>query len=86
MRLARTIHFKRAYQKLKSEDQALADKALKFLATDLRHPSLHVKKVQGTDGIWEARVSRSIRMTFELHGDLLVLRNIGKHDETLGRP
>lgn len=86
MRLARTNRFKRGYQKLKTEDKALADKAIRFLATDLRHPSLRVKKIKGTEDIWEARVSRSIRMTFEMHGDLLVLRNIGKHDEALGRP
>lgn len=86
MRLARTERFKRAYQKLKPDDQALADKSLLFLATDLRHPSLRVKKIKGTEDIWEARGSRSIRLTFEMHGDLVVLRNIGHHDEALGRP
>jgi mRNA-degrading endonuclease RelE of RelBE toxin-antitoxin system len=80
MRLARTNRFKRACRKLKAEEQALADKALRFLASDLRHPSLRVKKIKGTDKIWEARVGRTIRLTFEMHGDLLVLRNIGQHD------
>jgi mRNA interferase RelE/StbE len=86
MRLARTNRFKRAYRKLGTEDQALADKALRILAADLRHPSLRVKKIKGTENIWEARVSRSVRLTFEMHGDLIVLRNLGKHDEALGRP
>lgn len=86
MRLARTSRFKRAFQKLKPEDQALADKALRLLATNTRHPSLRAKKIKGTEGIWEARVSRSLRLTFELHEDLLLLRNIGKHDETLDQP
>lgn len=86
MRLARTDRFKRAYQELKSEEQLLEDKALRFLAADLRHPSLRVKRVKGTQAIWEARVSRSVRMTFEMHGDLIVLRNVGKHDEAIGRP
>jgi mRNA interferase RelE/StbE len=86
MRLALTDRFKRAYRGLTAEEQALADKALRLLAENLRHPSLHVKKIKGTEGIWEARVSRSIRLTFEVHGDLLVLRTIGRHDETLGRP
>ena len=86
MRLARTHRFKRAYQELKPEDQSLADKAIRFLAVDTRHPSLRVKKIKGTEGIWEARVSRSIRMTFQMQGDLVILRNIGQHDEALGNP
>lgn len=86
MRLARTERFKRAYQKLKPEDQALADKAIRFLAADTRHPSLRVKKIKGAENIWEARVSRAIRMTFEMHEDLIILRNVGQHDEALGKP
>lgn len=86
MRLARTERFKRAYQKLKLDDQALANKAIRFLATDTRHPSLRVKKIKGTENIWEARVSRSIRMTFEMHQDLIILRNVGQHDKALGKP
>jgi mRNA interferase RelE/StbE len=85
MRLALTNRFKRAYQGLTSEEQALADKALGLLAENLRHPSLRVRKLKGTEGIWEARVSRSLRLTFEIHGDLLLLRTIGRHDEALGR-
>ena len=42
--------------------------------------------MQGVEHIWEARVSRSLRMTFEIEGDTIVLRNIGRHDETLERP
>lgn len=86
MRLAITNRFKVAYEDLESADQARAEQALRLLATNLRHPSLRVKKIKGTSGIWEVRVTLSIRLTFEVHGDLLVLRNIGKHDETLGHP
>ena len=86
MRLARTDRFKRAYQKLKLDDQGLTDKAIRFLAADPRHPSLRVKKIKGTQDVWEARVSRSIRMTFEMRGDLILLRNVGQHDEALGKP
>jgi len=45
-----------------------------------------VKRVKGTRRIWEARVSRSCRMTFAIHGDTYLLRNIGEHDEVLTRP
>ena len=36
--------------------------------------------------ICEARVDRQHRMTFEIQGDLYVLRGVGKHDETLRQP
>jgi len=31
-------------------------------------------------------VSRSIRLTFEIAGNMIVLRNVGQHDETLKNP
>jgi mRNA interferase RelE/StbE len=86
MHLAFTNRFQRAYQSLTADDQARADKALRLLASNLRHPSLQVKKIKGTRGIWEARVTRSIRLTCEIHEELILLCNIGKHDETLGNP
>ena len=86
MRIARTSRFKRAWEELTEEDKELGRKALRKLATDPGYPGLRVKKMQGTGHIWEARVSRSLRLTFELEGNTLVLRNIGRHDETLERP
>jgi hypothetical protein len=52
----------------------------------MRHPGLRVKKVQGTSDIWEARASHSLRLTFEIHEDLLILRNVGPHDKVLKNP
>ena len=87
MKITRTARFKRAWQELTEEEKELGRKALRnLLATDLRYPALRVKKMQGVEHIWEARVSRSLRMTFELEGDTIILRNIGRHDETLERP
>lgn len=86
MKIARTARFKRAWEELTEEEKELGRKALRNLATDPGYPALRAKKMQGTGRIWEARVSRSLRLTFELEGDTLVLRNIGRHDETLERP
>lgn len=61
-------------------------KQLQILIENPRYPSLHVKKVQGYEDIWEARVDFQYRFTFEYQGDLIVLRAIGNHDEVLGRP
>ena len=86
MKIARTARFKKAWKELTEEEKDLAGKALRNLATDLRYPALRVKKIQGVEHIWEARVSRSLRMTFEIEGNRIILRNIGRHDETLERP
>ena len=62
-------------------------KTLRLLADNPHHPSLHSKKVEGAPGIYEARVDRSYILTYErLPGDILRLRVIGKHDETLRTP
>ena len=86
MKITRTSRFKKAWKELNEGEKDLARKALRNLAVDLRYPALRVKKMQGVEHIWEARVSRSLRMTFEVEGDTIVLRNIGRHDETLERP
>jgi mRNA-degrading endonuclease YafQ of YafQ-DinJ toxin-antitoxin module len=86
VKISRTARFKRAWQELTEEEKELGRKALRNLATDLRYPGLRVKKMEGVEHIWEARVSRSLRMTFGLEGDTIILRNIGRHDETLERP
>ena len=86
MKITRTARFKKAWKELTEEENDLAREALRNLATDLRYPALRVKKMQGVEHIWEARVSRSLRMTFQIEGDTIVLRNIGRHDEILERP
>lgn len=86
MRIARTNRFKKAWQALSENEKAQGQKAIRNLANDIRYPALKVKKVKGTTHIWEARVSRSLRLTFHVEDHTIVLRNIGRHDETLERP
>lgn len=86
MRLILTNRFQKAYQSLAAEDQGRVQKAIHLMSGDLRHPSLRVKRIKGTQGIWEARASKSLRITFETEGDALILRNVGHHDQTLKKP
>jgi mRNA-degrading endonuclease YafQ of YafQ-DinJ toxin-antitoxin module len=86
VRLQYTQRFERAYVSLQASDAVRVAKALQLLADDMRHPGLRVKKVQGTRDIWEARASQSLRFTFEIHEDLLILRNVGLHDKVLKNP
>ena len=85
MNIARTASFRKAWRELNEREKSLARKALRNLATDIRYPALRVKKLQWVGHLWEARVSRSLRMTFEVDVDTIVLCNIGRHDEALER-
>ena len=86
MKIARTARFKKAWKQLSEEERALGRKAIENLAMNIRYPALRAKKVKGTEYIWEAGASRSLRTTFQIEGDTILLRNIGRHDEVLERP
>jgi len=72
--------FESDFQDLPKDVQSRAEKALRFLQDNPRHPSLRSKKMQGTRDIWEASVSASYRITFQITSDRLTLRQIGTHD------
>jgi mRNA-degrading endonuclease RelE of RelBE toxin-antitoxin system len=86
MNFIETSHFKKAYKSLPEEVKMRTREALRRLATDIKHPSLHVKRIKGTKDIWEARISLDYRMTFQVIKDYFILRNIGHHDPTLNNP
>ncbi len=86
MRLQVTDRFQRSFNELTDDEADQVKKAIRLLANDPHYPGLRVKKMQGTDRIWEARASRTLRLTFEMHGDLIILRNVGAHDPALRNP
>jgi mRNA interferase RelE/StbE len=86
MQIGRTERFKKAWKRLPETDKRSARKAILNLAVNINYPSLRVKKVQGTSIIREARVNLRTRITFEMSGDKIILRNIGRHDEVLKQP
>lgn len=86
MNFIETNRFKRAYKSLPGEAQARVKNTLRMLAVNIKHPSLHVKKIKGTDNIWEARVNLDYRLTFQIVKDYFILRNVGRHDPTLNNP
>ena len=86
MHLAYTNRFRNAYAALDDRGADRVRKALEHLAANLRHPGLRVRKMQGTERIWEARASDSIRITFETDEGRILLRNVGAHDATLKKP
>ena len=86
MRIFSYERFHRSYQHLPHSIQHKVDKQVALLTTSPRHPSLQVKRIKGTEGLWEGRVDLHYRMTFEIVGDAVYLRVVGNHDEVLRRP
>ena len=68
------------YAKLPDHIQEQTDAALKRLKENPRYPSLRVKKMKGHPGVWEARISRSYRILFEIEGDAFLILRLGPHD------
>jgi len=86
MKIIQTDSFKRDYKKLSEKVKKQADKVLKLLVTNISHLSLRAKKIKSREGIWEARVTKDYRFSFEIKGDTYILRRIGKHEKLLRRP
>jgi len=81
-----TEQFEQAYKKLAGAEKRSVHKALALLGDNPKYPGLRVKKMEGSQNIWEARPSRRLRMTFEMVGEIIVMRNVGEHDKVLKRP
>ena len=86
MPLELSKRFVRAYDRLSPEMQKRVKRAMHLLDENWQHPSLRAKRLSGHRDIFYARVDRNHRMTYERRGDLLILRNVGPHDETLKSP
>ena len=81
MNYERTPHFKREFQKLNQDVRDAFEKQVQFLLLDIRHPSLRAKKYDETRDIWQARVTRNVRMYFTIRGGTYILVNIKRHND-----
>ena len=69
----------REYAKLSREVQAKFDKQIGFLLTNLRHPSLHAKKYDEAQNVWQARVDGNHRFYFQIKGDIYEILSVMAH-------
>ena len=86
MELLFTDQFDKAYQKLSKDDKKSVQKFLQLLGNDPGYPGLHTRKMKGSKRIWEARPSARLRITFEISGQTITVRNVGEHDRVLKNP
>lgn len=80
MEIRFTRKFERDYRSLSRQIQQRADKQLLFLLDNVSHPSLKVKKMEGHPFIWEGRVSKGYRFTFQIEKHTYLIRRVGTHD------
>ncbi len=79
MRLLATDRFLRDYADLPHDIRERVDRKLRYLASDLSHPSLRVKRVRGRDRVYEGSVNMDYRFLFRIDEDVCVLERIGHH-------
>ncbi len=85
MKVAFTRPFNRDYKGLSENIQELIDKQIILLLNNPKHPSLRLKKKEGHRSIYEAKVTKGYRMTFQIVDDTYLLRRVGTHS-ILKRP
>jgi len=72
--------FKKEYNNLPKEIQKAFDEKLALFLKETSHPSLRVKRIQGTKNQWEGSITMKYRFTFEFLKDGVFFRTIGTHD------
>ncbi len=80
MKVKITGPFDKDYQSLPESVRVQAEKQLTILLENPHHPSLRIKKIKGHPYIWEGRITKSHRFTFQISGEVYLLRRIGTHD------
>ncbi len=80
MIIVRSPRFDRAYKKLPEEVRDQFRRKLRLLVDSrFTHPSLRVKRIQGTADIWEASIDLNHRFTFQKIEGGIFLRVIRPH-------
>jgi len=80
MKLLTTKPFEEDYAALPETIKNLTNCKLALFLQNPRHPSLRIKKMENPREIWEGRITKSYRFTFQVSGDTYLLRRIGAHD------
>jgi len=71
--------FRKQYKTLPLEIQLAFEEKLNLFLADMLHPSVRVKKIQGTHDRWEGSVTMKYHFTFHFEADTVVFRSIGTH-------
>lgn len=84
MQVLFTRKAEKAFDRLPIKIKRKVLKQFDFIDTDVNHPSLRVKKLQGTD-YFEARIDYHHRFIYRIKKNILYILALGPHDEGLGK-
>jgi mRNA-degrading endonuclease RelE of RelBE toxin-antitoxin system len=70
MQIKFSARFKDSYKQAPERVRKNFNKQGRYLLKNLRHPSLHAKKYDERQGIWQARVNRDWRFYFVINGEI----------------
>ena len=81
LRITFTDRFQKHYKDLTAVEKKQFKSKLTLFADNPLHPSLRVKRIQGTNDLFEFSVNMDIRVIWFYEGETLVaLVDIGHHD------
>lgn len=69
----------RDFKNLPANIKKRAEKQLKLLEKEIRHPSIRAKKYDESRDIWQGRVTQSYRFYFQIVGDTYRILRIIAH-------
>jgi len=81
MKIQRTDPFLKDFKKLPDDIKRRVEKALRFLVSNPRHPSLKARMIDKKRRIWKANVNGGYRFTFTIEKGFYRLRAVGAHGE-----
>ena len=79
MQLHLTERLLKSYKNAPLAVQQAFKKQSRLLINNLRHPSLHAKKYDEANDIWQARVNQSWRFYFKIEGEIYLILDIIAH-------
>ena len=81
LQITYTQRFQKHFKTLTKEEKTQFKAKLKLFTENPLHPSLRVKRIRGTEDLFEFSVNMDIRVIWYYEGDSLVaLVDIGHHD------
>lgn len=87
-RIGRLSRFKKAYKRLEPEVQDQVDAVIRELELQRMPVGRDLKKRKGTGNqtVYQVRVDRHFRLTFQVAHGVATLRNVGSHDQIRANP
>lgn len=81
MKIITLKSFDEKYAGLPERLKKKVDKQLFYLTTNLQHPSLHAKKYNESENIWQARIDDRYRFYFRIENNAYVIISIKTHKD-----